>query len=333
VVTGFSYSEKFSYSVADHSKFPDRIALSDSPLYPSYLGLLKNGGFEKRINESKKYLFPCTVCPRNCRTNRLNGQKGICLAGKDISISSYNVHYGEEPPISGINGSGVIFFTGCSLKCRFCQNYPISQLNHGKHYSVDDLACMMLELQNMNAHNINLVTPTHFVPHIIEAIYIAAVKGLRIPIVYNTGGYDSLKMLKLLDGIVDIYMPDIKYASDQQACRYSVVKNYVSINKQALIEMHRQVGNLIINNMGVAIRGLIVRHLILPGGIAGTYESMEFIANHISNETYVSLMNQYFPAHKAYTFKELSGRISDNEYDQALKCLEEHRLENGWIQR
>jgi len=302
------------------------------PYYPSYLNLLKSGELERRVEFSKKYLSPCTVCPRNCGANRLNNQKGICLAGKDVRISSYNLHYGEEPPISGTRGSGTIFFTGCSLKCVFCQNYPISQLGNGNNYSNAQLADMMLELQDLGAHNINLVTPTHFVPHIIEAVYIAAQKGLNIPLVYNTGGYDSIDMLKLLDGIVDIYLPDIKYASDEYAFRYSTVKNYVSINRQALIEMHRQVGELKLNKDGTALKGLIIRHLILPDDIAQTCESIKFIVQNLSTNTYISLMRQYFPAHNAYKFRELSRHITVTEYRAAIRCLEINGLDNGWIQ-
>lgn len=300
--------------------------------YPSYIRLLYNGELEKRVEIAQKYLSPCTVCPRNCKANRLDNQKGICLAGRDVRVSSYSLHFGEEPPISGLKGSGTIFFTGCSLKCKFCQNYPISQLNHGNNYSIEQLAEMMLDLQNQGAHNINLVTPTHFVPHILKAVYISAIRGLCIPLVYNTGGYDSLTMLKLLDGVVDIYMPDIKYASNEFAFKYSTVKNYVEINRQALLEMYRQVGDLQIDSNGIAVKGLLIRHLVLPEDIAKTYESMAFIANHISKSTYISLMNQYFPAHNAYKFKELSRGITKSEYSKAIECLGIHGLEHGWIQ-
>jgi putative pyruvate formate lyase activating enzyme len=294
--------------------------------------LLDSGELERRVEASKKYLSPCTICPRNCRANRLDNQKGICLAGRDVMVSSYNIHYGEEPPISGTRGSGTIFFTGCSLKCRFCQNYPISQLNHGNNYSTEQLADMMIELQTLGVHNINLVTPTHFVPHIIEAVSIAAQRGLVIPLVYNTSGYDSIDMLRLLDGIIDIYMPDIKYASDDRAFRYSTVRDYVSVNRQAIIEMHRQAGRLVLDRNNIAVRGMIVRHLILPDDIAQTCASMAFIAEQISRDTYLSLMNQYFPANNAYKFKELSRQITKTEYTSAMKCLEKNGLENGWIQ-
>lgn len=300
--------------------------------YPSYLNLLHNGELKRRAEESKKYLSPCTVCPRNCRTNRLENQKGICLSGRDARVSSYGIHNGEEPPISGTRGSGTIFFTGCSLKCRFCQNYPISQLNHGNSYSPEQIAGIMTELQGMGAHNINLVTPTHAVPHIIEAVYIAARRGLTLPIVYNTGGYDSIDMLKLLHGIVDIYLPDIKYASDELAFRYSAVKDYVAVNREAIIEMHRQVGGLALDENGIAVHGMIVRHLILPEDIAQTCESMTFIAQQLSPDVYVSLMSQYFPANKAYKFQELSRRITEDEYARAMECLDRNGLKNGWVQ-
>ncbi len=308
------------------------VAKNTAGTYPSYLNLLYSGELEKRVEEAKKYLSPCTVCPRNCRANRPGGQKGICRAGRDLKIASYNLHYGEEPPISGTRGSGTIFFTGCSLKCRFCQNYPISQLNHGNDYSVEQLADMMIELQSLGAHNINLVTPTHFVPHIIRAVFIAAQHGLNIPLVYNTGGYDSITMLRLLDGIIDIYLPDIKYASDEYAFEYSTVKDYVTVNRQALREMHRQVGGLVLDENGIALSGMIVRHLILPEDRAQTCESMTFIAEQLSPDTYVSLMNQYFPANDAYKFKKLSRRITNAEYRNAVGCLGKNGLENGWIQ-
>jgi putative pyruvate formate lyase activating enzyme len=300
--------------------------------YPSYMSLLHSGELEKRVIESKQYLSPCTVCPRNCRANRLDNQKGVCLAGRDARVSSYNVHYGEEPPISGTRGSGTIFFTGCSLKCRFCQNYPISQLNHGNNYSTKQLAGMMIELQSLGVHNINLVTPTHFVPHIIEAVYIASQRGLAIPLVYNTSGYDSINMLRLLDGIIDIYLPDIKYASDEYAFKYSTVRDYVTVNRQALAEMHRQAGKLVLDSDGIAVQGMIVRHLILPEDIAQTGASMAFIAERLSADTYISLMNQYFPANNAHKFKELARRIGNDEYDYAIQCLQKNGLENGWIQ-
>ncbi len=300
--------------------------------YPSYLSLLYSGELEKRVEASKKYLSSCTVCPRNCRANRLDNQKGVCLAGRDVRVSSYNVHNGEEPPISGTRGSGTIFFTGCSLKCRFCQNYPISQLNHGNNYSTKQLAGMMIELQSLGAHNINLVTPTHFVPHIIEAVYLASQRGLAIPLVYNTSGYDSINMLRLLDGIIDIYLPDIKYASDENAFKYSTVRDYVTVNRQALVEMHRQAGRLVLDSDGIAVQGMIVRHLILPEDIAQTGASMAFIAERLSADTYISLMNQYFPANNAHKFKELSRRIRNDEYDYAIQCLQKNGLENGWIQ-
>ncbi len=299
---------------------------------PSYLNLLHSGELERRVQASKKFLAPCTVCPRNCGANRLEGQKGICRAGRDVRVASFTLHSGEEPPISGTRGSGTIFFAGCSLKCRFCQNYPISQLNHGRDYTADELAGMMLELQSLGAHNINLVTPTHVVPHIIESVLIAAGRGLHLPLVYNTSGYDSVDMLRLLDGIIDIYLPDIKYASEEHAFRYSVVRDYVAVNRSALAEMYRQAGGLVLDNDGIAVRGMIVRHLILPEDGAQTCASMEFIAQRLSPDVHVSLMNQYFPANKASGFRELSRRITGDEYQHAMDCLGKNGLENGWIQ-
>ncbi len=299
---------------------------------PSYLDLLSSGELERRVQASKKFLAPCTVCPRNCGANRPGNQRGVCRAGRDVRIASYTLHHGEEPPVSGTRGSGTIFFAGCSLQCRFCQNYPISQLNNGNDYTTDDLAGMMLELQSLGAHNINFVTPTHVVPHMLEAVLNAAHRGLRIPLVYNSSGYDSVAMLRLLDGVIDIYLPDIKYASDKTAFRYSLVRDYVGVNRKALAEMYRQAGNLVLDSDGIAMRGLIVRHLILPEDTAQTCESMAFIAERLSPEVHVSLMNQYFPANKAHGFRELSRRITEDEYRYAMDCLEKNGLENGWIQ-
>ncbi len=247
-------------------------------------------------------------------------------------ISSYNLHFGEEPVLSGTKGSGTIFLTNCTLRCVFCQNYPISQLGAGKEYTVEEMADMMLELQEAGAHNINFVTPSHFIPQILKAILIAAEKGLSIPIVYNTSGYDAVDALRLLDGVVDIYLPDIKYSDNEVAKKLSRAKSYVEINRAALKEMHRQVGDLVVDENGIAVRGLIVRHLVLPNELAGTKEAMEFLAREISPNTVVSLMSQYFPAHKAYDFPEIARTITAEEYLKAIKYMEEAGLKRGWIQ-
>ncbi|PKM92981.1 MAG: radical SAM protein [Elusimicrobia bacterium HGW-Elusimicrobia-4] len=276
-------------------------------------------------------LSKCAVCPRNCNVNRLKNELGFCKIGRNPKISSCNLHFGEEPPISGINGSGTIFFTGCNLRCVFCQNYPISQLYHGNEITVEKLAEIMMTLQNQNANNINLVTPTHVVPQIIEAVLLAKNKGSNIPIVYNSGGYEKVETLKLLNGIIDIYMPDAKYSDDRTAEKYSDAKNYWKVNKLTLKEMHKQVGNLQIKN-GVATKGLLIRHLVLPNNIASSKKVFEFIAKEISPKTYISIMAQYHPANKTDEFPELQRKITDEEYSQVLNWADEFGLINGWRQ-
>ena len=296
--------------------------------YPSYQGI-KN--FRPIIQELKSMLNPCRICPRNCGVDRFTSNKGACRTGYLPIVASYNLHHGEEPPISGYRGSGTIFFSGCPLRCLFCQNYPISQYINGNEISIEELANYMLILQKKGAHNINLVTPTHVVPQFIEALAIAVEKGLNIPIVYNCGGYENLEVLQLLDGIVDIYLPDMKYGSDKNALRYSGVKNYVEINRKAVAEMYRQVGDLALDEDGVAVKGLIVRHLVLPNNISGTDEVLKFIAS-LSTTISISLMSQYFPAYKAPEIEELSKRLTVEEYQRATKLMKTLGLINGWIQ-
>jgi len=233
-------------------------------------------------------------------------------------VSSYGPHFGEESPLVGRNGSGTIFFTNCNLRCVFCQNYSISQLGEGDKVSKEELACMMLSLQDKGCHNINLVSPTHVVPQILEAFEMAVKSGLQLPLVYNSGGYDSIETLRLLEGIVDIYMPDMKYSDERNAEKLSGVENYPSINRAAVKEMHRQVGDLQINEDGIAQRGLLVRHLVLPHGLAGTKEVVNFLANEVSPDTYVNIMAQYNPCHKASQFPSLSRRISAGEFQEAV---------------
>jgi putative pyruvate formate lyase activating enzyme len=246
-------------------------------------------------------------------------------------VASWNVHPGEEPPISGTGGSGTIFLSGCTGRCIFCQNYPISQLGTGAEVTEDRLAEMMLELQERGCHNINFVTPTHFSPSIAAAIAIAAARGLRIPIVYNSSGYERVEVLRLLDGIIDIYLPDAKYSDNSVAFSLSGFKGYVEHNRAALKEMYRQVGELKIRR-GLAIRGLIIRHLILPAGLAGTRDTLPFIADEISRTVHISLMDQYFPAYHALKHGTVSRRITEDEYQEALDAFDESGLHNGWIQ-
>lgn len=299
--------------------------------YPRYLNI-KEEELDKRIEKAYKLLSSCEVCPHKCRVNRLKGEQGICRSGEEVIVSSYNAHFGEEPPLVGNFGSGTIFFTNCNLKCVYCQNYPISQLGNGNKVSLSELAKIMLALQKRKCHNINLVTPTHFVPQILKSLKLAIKIGLHIPIVYNTSGYDSVNTLKLLDGIVDIYLPDARYADNEIARKYSSAPDYFEIMKKALKEMHRQVGDLSLNRMGVAHSGLIVRHLVLPEGLSDTRKIMRFIAREISPHTYISLMAQYFPAYQAEQFPLLSRRINREEYREALRAFEEEGLGNGWFQ-
>lgn len=299
--------------------------------FPAYVNLSEQE-FEERIKEAYSLLEECCLCPHRCKTRRKEGQTGICRCGILPVVSSCNAHHGEEPPVSGLRGSGTIFFTNCNMRCCFCQNYPISQLGNGSQISVRKLADMMLSLQQQGCYNVNFVTPTPWTPQILDALKLAREKGLRIPLVYNSSGYDSLEQLKLLDGIVDIYLPDMKYAEADIAKTYSGIPNYPAVNKTAVREMYRQVGDLQIDENGIAQRGLIIRHLVLPNNLAGSKRILEFIAQEISPETYVSLMGQYFPAYKAHKYPQIARRITSQEYQQAVGWLHNFKLENGWIQ-
>ena len=261
----------------------------------------------------------CRVCPRHCKVDRVaDDRRGFCRLGARALVSAYQPHFGEEPPLVGRHGSGTIFFASCNLACVYCQNWETSQLRQGQEVEPRDLALMMVHLQRLGCHNINLVTPSHVVPQILAALPLAVALGLRVPLVYNTGGYDSVEALRLLDGIVDIYMPDIKYADDGIAGRYSAVKGYYAIARVAVKEMHRQVGDLVVED-GMAARGLIIRHLVLPGGLAGTAEVVRFIAQELSPHSYVNVMAQYRPENRAHRYPELSRRITPQEYQEALR--------------
>lgn len=290
--------------------------------------------YPERTQALYALLNPCRLCPHRCGINRVRTSKGKCRSGggKSVFISSYNIHLGEEPPISAARGSGTIFFTNCSLSCVFCQNYPISQLRNGNEISVEQLSLIMLELQQRGAHNINFVTPTHYVAQIVEAVGAAREKGLVIPLVYNCSGYEEVETLKLLDGIIDIYMPDMKYSDDVNAVKYSSAPNYTETNRKAIKEMHRQVGELRLDTDDVAVKGLIIRHLVLPNNISGSARVLEFIAKEISPKTFISLMSQYHPANKTERYPELSRKVSAKEYKQAVKLAENLGLDNGWIQ-
>ncbi len=288
---------------------------------------------KKRIEAAYQLLESCRVCPRECGVNRLKNEKlGFCRSGLNPVVSSASPHHGEEPPLSGTRGSGTIFFANCNLRCVYCQNYPISQMGNGAERSPAELACQMVWLQEQGCHNLNLVTPTHFMPQILKALAIARQRDFRLPIVYNTSGYESVEALKLLDGIVDIYMPDMRYSDDGAGIRYSAAPHYPEVNRAAVMEMYRQVGNLAVGGDRLAQRGLIVRHLVLPGGLSGTERIMKFLSEEISKEVHISLMSQYFPAYKANGMNELSRKIAPEEYEEACEIMEKYGLENGWVQ-
>jgi putative pyruvate formate lyase activating enzyme len=280
--------------------------------------------------EQTARLRSCSECPRKCGANRFES-KGYCASPPVPKLSSANLHHGEEPPISGSRGSGTIFFAGCNLSCVFCQNYPLSQLGHGTELTLDGLVSAMLKLQSRGAHNINFVTPSHATIALESAIATARDEGLSIPIVYNTSGYDSLEQLKRLEGLVDIYMPDIRYRRAEIAKKLSNAEDYPVINLAALREMHRQVGDLVFDDDEIATKGLLVRHLVLPGGIADTAEALRFIAEEISPNTYVSLMAQYFPAYKAVDMASINRRLTKAEWRTALEAFRRSDL-NGWAQ-
>jgi len=288
------------------------------PATPSYLRLLENGELERRVEQAYSLLTPCRACPRACGVDRLTRQAGVCRSGLQARVASYGPHPGEEAPLSGWGGSGTIFFARCNLRCQFCQNHEISQCDAGEEVSTEELAAIMLQLQDLGCHNINFVTPTHVAPQILAAVLAAARAGLRLPLVYNTGGYDSLEMLRLFDGVIDIYLPDMKYSSQQIALHYSRVRDYPAVNRAAVREMHRQVGDLVTGEHGLAVRGLMVRHLVLPFGLAGTAEVARFLAQEVSAHTYLNLMDQYHPAHNARHFSRLARRIRPEEYAQAV---------------
>ena len=287
---------------------------------------------EKIIDTLHERLSPCILCPRNCKTDRMAGINGFCCLSNELKIFCANLHFGEEPPISGTRGSGTVFFSGCNLKCIFCQNFAFSQLNNGEIMTPETLADKMLELQKRGAHNINWVTPTPQLPFAIDALKIARENGLTIPLVYNCGGYESVEILQLLDGIVDIYLPDAKYSQNNVAEKLSHAKNYPEINRNALKEMYRQIGALKTDENGIATRGMIIRHLVLPNNLSGTREILSFIANELGIDVTISLMHQYFPAHLAINHPEIGRKITWEEYQIALEWFDEFGFDSAFIQ-
>ncbi len=275
--------------------------------------------WKAKINEATEIIADCTLCPRHCHVDRTAGETGFCKTSDKAFVSSWGPHFGEERPLVGREGSGTIFFGNCNLGCLFCQNYSISHGEEGTEISDEKLAGIMLGLQRTGCHNINLVTPTHQVPAILRALKIAADSGLSLPLIYNCGGYESQDALKILNGIIDIYMPDFKYADSEYAARFSGAEDYPDVVKRALTEMHRQVGDLVMDEWGIARRGLLIRHLVLPDNIAGTSEVVRFIAEELSKDTYVNIMDQYHPCFKAFEHPPLDRRITGREYADAVQ--------------
>ncbi len=299
---------------------------------PGYVGLAESGELRKRIDCALEHLRDCRLCPRECGVDRQTGQLGYCRAGARAKIYSHMSHPGEEPPISGALGSGTIFFSHCTLSCRYCKNCRFSQLHEGRECSANELAAMMAELAADGCHNLNIVTGTHFIPAILEALRKAVRAGVSIPLVWNTSSYESRAALELLDGVADIYLADLRYYSSEPAEAYSDAPDYPAVSRKALLEMQRQVGPLVLDENGVATRGLIVRHLVLPNDAAGTRSAMRFVASALGTDTYVSLMSQYYPAHLAGGDPVLGRRITRAEWDDAVRALEDAGLANGWIQ-
>jgi putative pyruvate formate lyase activating enzyme len=297
---------------------------------PSYLDLHERGILVERAAEAGERMKSCRLCPRECKVNRQEDERGFCRTGRDSLVSSYSPHFGEEDPLVGTGGSGTIFFTHCNLRCLFCQNYEISHLGEGRELSPDRLAGAMLLLQEQGCHNINFVSPSHVVAQILAALVLAAEKGLKIPLVYNTGGYDSLETLRLLEGVFDLYMPDLKFLEGEISYRYCQAGDYPEKAREAIREMHRQVGDLVLDHRSVARRGLLVRHLVLPGGLAGTRKAMRFLAREVSRDIYVNVMAQYRPCGEAADHPPLNRRITAREYEEALDIAREegiHRLD------
>ena len=284
---------------------------------PSYLKSAKDGTLGKRAKTAISLLAACNICPRNCTVNRLDGETGFCGTGRNALVASYNAHFGEESPLVGMHGSGTIFFSSCNLLCRFCQNYEISHLKEGVEVGPKQIATMMIQLQERGCHNINFVTPTHVVPQLLEALVIAVGLGLRIPLVYNSGGYDKKETLKMLDGIFDIYMPDFKFWDNHWADIYCKALDYKDVAVNAIKEMHRQVGDLVTDEQGIALKGLLLRHLVMPNDVAGTRDITHFIAKDISKETYINIMDQYRPCGEVRDDEVINRRLTAQEYREA----------------
>lgn len=293
---------------------------------PAYIRTLEKGTFPEKIRLAMEMMRRCCVCPRNCNVNRFESEKGFCEVGVLPLVSSANPHFGEESPLVGANGSGTIFFTACNLRCIFCQNYEISHLMEGREIETSSLAQMMLGLQQLGCHNINFVTPSHQVPQILDAVHLAAQQGLKVPLVYNSGGYDSVETLKLLEGVVDIYMPDLKTLDSQVGRVFMNAPDYPQVVQAAIREMHRQVGDLQTDERGIATRGLLIRHLVMPDDLSTTRTAMRFLAREISTNTYVNIMDQYRPCGRAHEHPSTSRSITAEEYRRAIETAKEEGI-------
>jgi putative pyruvate formate lyase activating enzyme len=301
----------------------------DSRFEPAYLQLHRNGELRRRAQALRALMDRCHMCPRECRADRMRGERGFCGATGHLEVSSFGPHFGEEAGLVGRRGSGTIFLTHCNLRCVFCQNWEISQGGRGRRVTTHEVAAMMLNLQDRGCHNINFVTPTHYTAQLVEAVDAAAARGLTLPVVWNTSGWERLETLRLLDGIVDIYMPDLKYADPAMAERYSSgARTYPEMTQAALLEMHRQVGAAHPGADGVIRRGLIVRHLVMPNNVGGTREVIDWIASHLPKDTYLNLMAQYRPAFRASEYPAIARRLQRSEFEQALQWARAAGLTN-----
>jgi len=296
---------------------------------PSYVKLYNSGQLKKKIEELYKILESCELCPRKCKVNRLKGELGFCRSGKDLVVSSFGPHFGEEKELVGKRGSGTIFLAHCNLGCVYCQNYDISHLGEGSKTTIKDLARQMIYLKKLGCHNINFVTPTHFIPQIVEAVELAVKEGLDLPLVYNCGGYENVEVIKLLDGIFDIYMPDIKYSDTKMSNEFSKAPDYFDRAKESVKEMHRQVGDLEVKE-GIANRGLLIRHLVLPNNVAGSKKALEFIVKALSKDTYVNIMDQYRPCHQAYKYDQIKRFPMADEINGAIEAARKLGLHRGF---
>ncbi|MCF8119505.1 MAG: radical SAM protein [Deltaproteobacteria bacterium] len=293
---------------------------------PSYLTLYQDGTLGRRLEDLLKRMESCRICPRACGVNRLKGETGFCNTAREAKVASYNAHFGEEAPLVGKHGSGTLFMSSCNLMCSFCQNYEVSHLNEGVAIPPEQMAAMMVELDQRGCHNINFVTPTHVIPQIVEALIPAIEQGLHVPLVYNSGGYDSTETLALLDGIFDIYMPDFKFWEARWAQRFCQAPDYPEVAMAAIREMHRQVGDLMVDHEGIAVKGLLVRHLVMPHSVAGTGPIARFIAREISANTYVNIMDQYRPCGEAHRDDIVNRRLTAEEFSEALEGAEQAGL-------